>query len=66
MPFDYLDISFNFFTKLDQSDEASHVLKYLRYLNISANRIEAVDFTHLTVEHLETLVTSKLNLDTQQ
>lgn len=39
VPFEYLDISFNFFTKLDQSAEASHILKYLKYLNISANRI---------------------------
>ena len=32
------------------------MLKYLRYLNVSANRIESVDFKELQVPHLQTLV----------
>lgn len=39
VPISWLDISFNFFTRIDESAESAHVLQYLKYLNISANRI---------------------------
>lgn len=39
IPVRWLDVSFNFIKQIDQSAEACHILKYLRYLNISANQI---------------------------
>lgn len=55
MPVKWLDLSFNFFTRIDESAESAHVLQYLKYLNISANRLESVDFSQLTVPSLEVL-----------
>jgi hypothetical protein len=35
----WLDISFNFLTHIDQSAQSCHILASLRYLNASANQI---------------------------
>lgn len=56
MPVSWLDLSFNYFSRIDESAESAHVLKYLKHLNISANRLEAVDFSTLEVPQLEFLV----------
>ena len=40
----------------DESAESAHVLQFLKHLNISANRLESVDFSNLEVPHLEVLV----------
>ena len=44
IPINWLDVSFNFINQIDQSSSACHMLKYLRYLNVSANQLDTVDF----------------------
>jgi hypothetical protein len=56
VPVAWLDLSFNYFTCIDESAESAHVLQYLKHLNISANRLESVDFSTLEVPQLEVLV----------
>lgn len=60
VPVSWLDLSFNYFSRIDESAESAHVLQYMKHLNVSANRLESVDFSTLEVPQLEFLVKATL------